>query len=461
MTDAEHYDTLIIGSGQAAGPLATAMVAAGRRTALIERAYVGGTCINYGCTPTKTMAASAEVAYIDAHSKGYGIEVKGETIDMSVVRQRKRDMVTNFRESSQKQIVAGDVDLIMGNARFTGPKTLTVALNDSGTRELTADIILIDVGGRPSAPPIAGLDGVPSLDSTTIMELDVVPDHLVILGGGYIGVEFAQMFRRFGSRVTIVERAPQLLSQEDADVAAEVTKILREDGIEVLLGCTAERVSKAGSSIQLTVKTEVGERSIEGSHLLVAIGRKPNSDELNLQSAGIETNDHGFITVDERLQTSAEAVYAAGDVTGGPPFTHIAYDDFRILRDNLLHNGTRTTTGRQVPYTVFIDPQLGRVGMTEREARKQHKNIKVAVLPMSSVARAIETDRTRGMMKAIVDADTEQIVGCAILGMEGGEIMAMIQIAMLGKVTYKELAQGIFAHPTLAEGVNSLFDSIE
>lgn len=460
MTDAEHYDTLIIGSGQAAGPLATAMVAAGRRTALIERAYVGGTCINYGCTPTKTMAASAEVANMDARSAGYGVKIQGESIDMPAIRRRKRDMVTNFRESSEKQIVAGGVDLIRGNASFTGPKHIEVRMNDGGTREFTADTILIDVGGRPSAPPIEGLDGVPSLDSTSIMELDIVPEHLVILGGGYIGVEFSQMFRRFGSKVTIVERAPQLLSQEDPDVADQVAKILQEDGIEILLGGTAQRVSQTDAGIALSVKTDKGERTVTGTHLLVAIGRKPNTDDLKLESAAIKTNDKGFITVNERLQTTAEGVYAAGDVTGGPPFTHIAYDDFRIIRDNLLHSGNRTTTGRLVPYTVFIDPQLGRVGMTENQARKQSKNVKVATIPMSSVARAIETDRTRGMIKAVVDSDTKQILGCAVLGMEGGEIMAMIEIAMMGNLPYTALAEGIFAHPTLAEGVNSLFDSI-
>jgi pyruvate/2-oxoglutarate dehydrogenase complex dihydrolipoamide dehydrogenase (E3) component len=303
---------------------------------------------------------------------------------------------------------------------------------------------------------------VPTLDSTSIMELDEVPEHLLVLGGGYVGLEFGQMFRRFGSQVTIVQRGKQLLAREDADVAEAVAEILREDGIEVLLQTDATRVEHADGAIRLTVSgAERTERTLSGSHLLVAAGRAPNTDRLDVAAAGVETDQRGYIRVNERLETNVPGIYALGDVKGGPAFTHISYDDWRIIRTNLLEGGQATTTGRLVPYTVFIDPQLGRVGLTEAEARARGRPIRVAKLPMRHVARALEVDESRGFMKAIVEADTGQILGYACLGIEGGELMNMVEIAMLGKVPYTVLKEAIFAHPTLGEALNNLFMALD
>jgi pyruvate/2-oxoglutarate dehydrogenase complex dihydrolipoamide dehydrogenase (E3) component len=302
-----------------------------------------------------------------------------------------------------------------------------------------------------------GLKDVAFLDSTSIMELDTVPEHLVVLGGGYVGLEFGQLFRRLGSRVTIVQSAMQLLMREDADVAAEVLAILKQDGIEVLLNAKAERFGRAGGQIELTVQCGREMRTLEGSHVLCAIGRMPNTDSLNVRAAGIATDEHGFIKVNGKLETTVEGVYALGDIKGGPAFTHISYDDFRILRTNLIEKGSATTENRMVPYTLYIDPQLGRVGLTEAEARARAKKVRVAKMPMSSVARALEVDETRGFMKAIVDGESERILGAAVLGIEGGEIMSMMQLAMMGGLKFTALREAVFAHPTLAEGLNNLF----
>ena len=463
MTATKHYDAIVIGAGQAGGPLSTALAQAGWRTAIIERIHVGGTCINEGCTPTKTMVASARVAYLARRAADYGVHTGPVTVDMTVVRKRKRDIVDSFRNGSQKRIESTKgVDLLMGEARFIGPKVLEVRLSNGETQQLTANAFFINAGDRPSRPAIDGLDSVPTLDSTSIMELDSVPAHLLVLGGGYVGLEFGQMFRRFGSAVTIIQRGAHLLAREDDDVAEEVARILQEDGIEVLLETKPLHVERTGEgTIQLALKTPAGERALTGSHLLLAAGRTPNSDWLNLPATGIQTDEHGFIPVNEKLETQVPGIYALGDIKGGPAFTHISYDDFRIIRTNLIEKGNVTIRDRLVPYTVFIDPQLGRVGLSESEARAQGRNIRVAKMPMNYVARALEVDEARGFMKAVVDEDTSQILGCAILGIEGGEIMAALEIAMMGKVPYTVLRDAIFAHPTLAESLNNLFSSFE
>jgi pyruvate/2-oxoglutarate dehydrogenase complex dihydrolipoamide dehydrogenase (E3) component len=446
-----QYDAIVVGAGQSGGPLSTALAQSGRRTALIEREHVGGTCINEGCTPTKTMVASARVAYLARRAADYGVTIRGEiSIDMARVRQRKRDIVDQFRSGSQRRIeTTPGVDLIFGQACFVGPRTL-----DIDGQTLTADLVFLNVGARPSRPPLPGLDDVPTLDSTSIMELDHVPEHLLVLGGGYVGLEFGQMFRRFGSQVTIVQRGPRLLAREDGDVADAVADILRADGISVLLRADALRVE---GEMDLTVRTADGERTLHGSHLLVAVGRQPNTDTLNLAATGLEVDKRGFIPTNPRLETKVSGIYALGDVKGGPAFTHISYDDWRIIRTNLLEGGQASTTGRLVPYTVFIDPQLGRIGLTEEEALASGRSIQVATMPMADVARALEVDESRGFLKAIVDADTGQVLGGAILGIEGGELMAMLEIAMLGKLPYTVLREAIFAHPTLAEAFNNLF----
>jgi pyruvate/2-oxoglutarate dehydrogenase complex dihydrolipoamide dehydrogenase (E3) component len=462
MTNPQQYDAIVIGSGQAGTPLSTALAGAGMHTALIERKHVGGTCVNEGCTPTKTMVASGRVAYLARRASDYGVQTGPISVDLVRVRQRKRDIVDSFRNGSQSRIEeTSNLDLIFGEASFSGPKTVAVRSRDGGERTISAHRIFINAGARASRPKIDGLDAVLFLDNISIMELGSLPDHLLILGGGYIGLEFGQLFRRLGSRVTVVQSAGQLLTREDPDIAEEATAILRQDGIEILLNAKATQVGKSGESIRVNIQSQNGSTTLEGSHLLVATGRVPNSDTLNLTAAGIQTNEQGFIQVNDRLETTAEGVYALGDIKGGPAFTHISYDDFRIIRSNLIENKTASTKNRQVPYTVFIDPQLGRVGLTESEARAQDRSIRVAKLPMAHVARALEVDETRGFMKAVVDAESNLILGAAILGIEGGEIMSALEIAMMGKLPYTALRDGTFAHPTLAESLNNLFMAMD
>lgn len=462
MANAERYDAIIIGSGQGGKPLAVAFAKAGWRTALIERAYIGGTCINYGCTPTKTMYNSARVAYLTRRSADYGVHAGPVSVNMREVRARKQGVVESFRDGGLKSIKSTkNLDLLEGDASFAGPDTLVVNMNEGGTRTITSDKIFINTGGRPATPEIDGLSAISYLDSTSIMELDQLPSHLLVLGGGYIGLEFGQMFRRFGSEVTIIQRGDHLLNREDADVADEVAKILREDGITVMLSSEATRVERDNGVLRLAVKTPDGERNLSGSHLLASAGRVPNTDTLNLAAAGVETDKHGFVKANDRLESNVPGIYALGDVKGGPQFTHISYDDFRIIRANMIEGGNATVDDRFVPYTVFIDPQLGRVGLSESEARSRNLKVRVAKLPMTRVARAIEMSETRGFLKVVVDADTNQILGCAMLGVEGGELMGMIEIAMMGRLPYTVLKEAIFAHPTLAESLNSLFMAMD
>jgi pyruvate/2-oxoglutarate dehydrogenase complex dihydrolipoamide dehydrogenase (E3) component len=457
----EKYDAIVVGSGQGGTPLSRALAEAGMHTALVERVHVGGTCVNEGCTPTKTMVASARVAYLARRGANYGVKTGPIEIDLKRVRERKREIVNSLRDGSQKGIErTKKLDLIFAIASFTGPKTVALRAKDGSERILSAPKIFINAGTRAGVPKIEGLDGVPFLDNVSIMELDALPEHLIVLGGGYIGLEFGQMFRRFGSRVTIVQSGEQLLAREDKDVAEEVTKILREDGIEILLNARATKASKTQGKIQLEVSSDGRTSVIEGSHLLVAVGRKPNSDTLNLGAAGVATDERGFIKVNDRLETNVEGIYALGDIKGGPAFTHISYDDFRILRANMIEKKSATIEGRLVPYTVFIDPQLGHVGMSETEARTSGRMVLVAKMPMSHVARALELDESRGFMKAIVDAKTDELLGATVLGVEGGELMAVLEMAIMGNVSCKALREGIFAHPTLAESLNNLFAAL-
>lgn len=462
MSDRTRYDAIIVGAGQAGVPLARALANAGHYTAIVEREHIGGTCVNEGCTPTKTMVASGRVAYLVKRAADYGVEVGSVSIDMKKIRERKRAIVQEWRSGNEESLKASKkLDILMGAAQFSGPKTLEVALNDGGKRELSADLIFINVGLRPSIPQIEGLDQIDYLTSTSIMELDRVPEHLAVLGGGYIGLEFAQLFRRLGSRVTILQRGGQLLPREDLDIAQALTEILREDGIDVRLNSQVKRVAKQQNAIELEVHREGKQERLVASHVLVATGRRPNSDSLRLELAGIECDDKGFIKVNDRLETSCQGVYALGDVHGGPAFTHISYDDFRIIRANLIEGKQASIKDRLLPYTVFTDPQLGRVGLSEQEARQRGYKIRVASLPMSRVARAREVDESRGLMKAVVDAESEQILGAAVLGIEGGELASALQLAMMGKLPYSALRDGVFSHPTLSEAFNNLFSAME
>ncbi|WP_446743801.1 mercuric reductase [Silvibacterium acidisoli] len=456
----EKYDAIIVGSGQGGNPLAMALARSGKRTAIVEVKHVGGTCVNEGCTPTKTMVASGRVAYLDRRSADYGVHSGEVFVNMSEVRNRKRGVVDEFRTGSEKSLEKTEhLELIRGRASFIAPKELTIALNEGGSKTITADTIVLNVGLRNAVPKVDGLRDLVDtkspliLNNESIMELDQLPEHLVVLGGGYIGIEFGQMFRRFGSRVTIINDGPKLLGREDADIVEEVKQILVEDGIELLLGTKLSSVEAAGSVLRINA----GGKTIEASHLLLAAGRVPNSDSLNCEKSGVACDERGYIKVNDQLETLVPGIYAIGDVKGGPAFTHISYDDYRVLKTNLTGDGGASIRGRMVPYTVFMDPQLGRIGITETEAREQGKKIRVAKMPMKSVARAIETGETRGVMKIVVDAESEQILGAAILGIEGGEVASMIQIAMMGGLKYTALQNGIFSHPTLSEALNNVF----
>lgn len=453
-----QFDAVIIGAGQSGGPLATTLAKAGQKVAIIERKYVGGSCINIGCTPTKTMMASARVAHVARQAARHGVYTGDVKINLAEIRERKRKIVEQFRSKAEKSLTEIEgLELIRGEASFTGQKTLAITFENGETRNISAEKIFIDVGQRPLNPPIDGLNSVPVLHEDSIMELDEVPAHLLIVGGSYIGLEFAQMFCRFGSSVTVIERGDQLLDHEDEDIASAVLDVLRSEGINVLLKAEAKHVEKRNGSIRLTFKTEKGEKTLTGTHLLIGAGRVPNTDTLNLESAGIETDDKGYIKVNERLETNIPGVYAMGDVTGNPAFTHISFDDFRILRTNLLENGQRTTKDRPVPYVVFIDPPLGRVGMTEKDALEKGWNIKVAKIPMNRVARAIESGETQGLMKAVVNADTDEILGFAMLGIDADEVMGIVEMAIMSKLLYTVLRDGVFAHPTTSEALNNLF----
>jgi pyruvate/2-oxoglutarate dehydrogenase complex dihydrolipoamide dehydrogenase (E3) component len=462
MPPPQHYDAIVIGSGQGGTPLCQALANAGLHTALIEKIHVGGTCINEGCTPTKTMVASGRVAYLARRGPDYGVHTGALRIAMKRVRKRKRDIVTSFRSGSERRIAkTKNLELLYGQASFTGPKSIVVRTPKRGELHFTADRYFLNAGCRPAVPNIPGLSDVPFLTSTSIMELAKVPAHLLVLGGGYVGLEFAQLFRRLGSQVTILQSAAQLLGREDKDVAEAVASILKEDGIQIHLNAAVEKVSRSRNRISVKFRVTRKSRKVEGTHLLVCTGRVPNSDMLNLPAAAISADARGFIRVNEKLETSAKDIFALGDIKGGPAFTHISYDDFRILRTNLLENGSASTTNRLVPYTVFIDPQLGRIGLSEAEAHAQNRTVRVAKMPMNYVARALEVDESRGFMKAIVDPSTNQILGAAVLGLEGGEIMAQLQIAMMGQLPYTTLRDAVFAHPTLAESLNNLFSKFQ
>ena len=453
-----HFDAIIIGSGQGGTPLAKRLANEGWKTALIEKSHVGGTCVNVGCTPTKTMIASAKVAYTVAKAENYGVRTSGNEIDIHTILERKNKVVNSFRGGSLKGLQETEnLQLIFGKASFSGDKKMRVELNEGGEIEISADTIFIDTGTRPSIPAIEGLDEVGYFTSTTLMEYPEVPTHLLIIGGGYIGLEFGQMYRRFGSKVTILEHGSRFLPREDEDIAEEVLKFLHEEEIEIFTNAQVNSVKGKPGNITATAMVNGKEKTLFCSHILIAAGRTPNTESLNLDAIGIETNDRGYLVVNDQLQTSAEGVYAIGDVKGGPEFTHIAYHDYLILFHNLVNGKSESINDRLVPYTMFTDPQLGRVGITEQEARGKGLQIKVAKLSMAHVARAIETGDTRGIMKAVVDAETDKILGVAILGQEGGEVMTVLQMAMVGGLIASQISEMVIAHPLYAESLNNLF----
>ena len=458
----EKYDAIVIGSGQAGTPLSKKLAESGLKTALIEKRWVGGTCVNDGCSPTKTMIASAKLAWSVANGEKLGVHVGGYTVDFHEILDRKNEVVERMRGNSEKGIKETEnLDLVYGTAVFTGPKEITITLNDGAKQVLSADKFFINVGEKPAIPEIDGIEKIDYLTSTSIMELDEIPEHLAIIGSGYIALEFGQMFRRFGSKVTILEQSERILRHEDEDIAEEIVKIFSEEDIKIITDCKVELIKKEGDNINLFLSIAEKEENISCTHVLVGAGRKPQTADLGLDIAGIEINEKGYVKVNDKLETSVEGIYALGDVKGGPAFTHIAYDDYRVIRKNIIENGNESIKDRLVPYCMFIDPQLGRVGITEQEAKESGKEILVATMPNSSVARSIETGDTRGMMKAVIDKGTGKILGASVLAEQGGEIVTILQLAMMGGITYEQLKDGVFAHPTYAESLNNLFMTLD
>ena len=458
-----NYDAIIIGSGQAGTPLAKKLAAAGLKTALLEQRYIGGTCINDGCTPTKTMIASARLAYLARQSKALGVYIGPISVDLKRVVSRKDKIVESFREGSETNLksVTG-LDIYYGEASFSAEKTIRVTSPDKKEIVMRADQIFINAGCKPSVPGIKGIDQINYLDSTSILDLKEIPGHLLIIGGSYIALEFGQMFHRFGSKVTVVEQAAQFLSREDDDVAEEMKNILEKEGLSILTGAETRRVKRnLDNRIEALLTVNGQRKSITCSHLLMAVGRTPQTELLNLHLTGVEIDENGFIKVNNKLQTNVKGIYALGDIKGGPAFTHISYNDHLVIVKNLLENKPASIKNRMVPYCMFTDPQLGRIGLTEKEAKAKGLKFKVAMIKMDRVARAIETGDTRGLMKAIVDKKTKRILGAAIIGTEGGELMTVIQMAMMGKITYPQIRDGIFAHPTYSESLNNLFMTLD
>ena len=460
----KRYDAIVIGAGQAGVPLAKKLANAGKKTVIIEKKFIGGTCVNDGCTPTKAMIASARAAYLAGRCADLGVHIGDFKVDMPRIKQRKDEIVMRSRKGGQEGLEKTEgLDLFFGEASFTGIKTITVTLNNGGTEEITADWIFIDTGAKAIIPDVEGINNIDYLTNTSILELDSVPEHLLVIGGNYIGLELGQMFERFGSKVTVLERSARLLPREDEDVASMMQQLLKEEEISIHTSAQLQNLKKddAGQVIAAIRTADGQEQQLTCSHILLAVGRSPQTKALNLQSTGVATDDKGFIKVNDKLETSVPGIYALGDVKGGPAFTHIAYNDYTIVYRNLIEGQDLNTADRPLPYCMFTDPQLGRIGISEQEARKQGLDIKVACISMKHVARAIETGETRGMMKAVVDAKTKQILGAAIIGEQGGEIMSVLQMAMEGGITYDRIRYCVFAHPLYSESLNNLFMSIE
>jgi pyruvate/2-oxoglutarate dehydrogenase complex dihydrolipoamide dehydrogenase (E3) component len=451
------YDAIIIGSGQAGNPLWDSLTDQGWTVALVEKDHLGGTCINYGCTPTKTMVASAQIAHYARNAARWGVRAGAVSVDLPQIVARKDAIVEMFRGGKESQAAGRkNLHLYRGRARFVAPHRVTVE-----EQVLEGERIFINTGTRAVIPRIDGLDTVAYLTNVSILELKDVPEHLLVLGGGYIGLEFGQMFRRFGSRVTVVHKDGQILGREDADVAVELQKGLESEGMRFILNAHTTRVAGKNGQIILSLDLPAGSQTLAGSHLLVAAGRRPNTDDLGLDKAGVATDPRGYVKVNGRLETNVPGVWALGDVKGGPAFTHISYDDYQIVYGNLLEGKDLTVEGRVVPYSVFTDPQLGRIGMTEREARRTGRKLKLGKIPMTWVARAIERDETAGLMKLVVDAETDRILGAAILATEGGELVHVLEALMLARAPYTVLKGSIYIHPTLAEGFFSLMDAVK
>ena len=460
MSQSERLEILVLGSGAGGKLLAWHMARAGRRTAVVERRWIGGSCPNINCMPSKNEIHSAKVASLVRHAAEYGAKGARVAIDMTKVRDRKRAMVDQSIAAHLRNFESSGAELIMGSGRFVAPKTLEVQLNDGGTRVLVGDRVFINVGTHAAIPGVPGLEAARPLTNIEALERDYLPPHLIVLGGGYVGLELAQAYRRFGSRVTVIEHGPQLMSREDPDVSEALQRVLTDEGIQFLVGAEIVRVQGlSGKEVALVVRTVSGEQRIEGSDVLVATGRVPNTADIGLDKAGVELDAHRFVRVNDRLETSAPDVWAIGECAGSPQFTHVSEDDFRIIRDNLA-GGTRTTHDRLVPYCMFTDPPLARVGLSEADAQRQDVDVRVARLQMSSVLRAQTTGDTQGFMKALVGARHDRILGFTMIGAEAGEVMATVQAVMLAELPYSTLRDAVLAHPTMAEGLGPLLSNV-
>jgi pyruvate/2-oxoglutarate dehydrogenase complex dihydrolipoamide dehydrogenase (E3) component len=456
----ERFDDVVLGGGEAGKYIAWELAGQGRAVVVIERGLIGGSCPNVACLPSKNVIRSAKVADLVGRASAYGIRTTSPATDAEGVRRRKREMVDGMIEIHRERFAAPGLELVLGEGRFVAPRTLEIGLAQGGVRWVAGERVFLNLGTHAAVPDIPGMAASEPLTHVGALELGHLPAHLVVLGGGYVGVELAQAFRRFGSAVTVVQRAPQLLPREDPDVAEAVRAIFEEDGIEVLLGAEPQAVEgRSGDRVRLRLRTAAGERILDGTDLLVATGRTPNTRGIGLELAGVELDERGYVTVDDRLRTTAPGVWAMGECAGSPKFTHVAFDDFRVVRDQLAGK-PRTTGGRLVPYCAFMDPELGRVGLGEEDARRLGLEVRVARLPMTSVLRARAIGETRGFMKALLEPGTDRILGFTMLGADAGEVIAVVQTAMLAGLPYTGLRDALFTHPTMAEGLNVLFANV-
>ena len=460
MSNFELFQNVVLGGGEAGKYIAWELARSGESVVVIERGLIGGSCPNIACLPSKNVIHSAKVVDLVRHASMFGLCIGPWTLDMSAVRQRKREMVDGLIAIHEARFAANGLEFILGEGRFVGPKTIEVLLPQGGTRRLEGERIFLNLGTHAAVPEIPGLAGVTPLTHVEALELGRLPAHLIVLGGGYLGLEMAQAFRRFGSRVTVVEQAPQLLPREDPDVAEAIRAIFADDSIDVVLEATIDAIDGcSGDQVRVRLRTPAGEREIDGSDLLVAAGRTPNTRGIGLESAGVALDSRGYVKVNERLETTASEVWAMGECAGSPQFTHVAYDDFRVVRDN-LSGRQRTTRDRLIPYCMFIDPELSRVGLGETEAKRRGIALRVSRLSINSVLRARTTGETRGFMKALIDARSDRILGFTMLGAGAGEVTAAIQTAMLAGLPYTGLRDAILAHPTMAEGLNVLLAGV-
>jgi pyruvate/2-oxoglutarate dehydrogenase complex dihydrolipoamide dehydrogenase (E3) component len=461
MPQSERFDVLVLGSGTAGKLTAWHMARSGQRTAAVERRWVGGACPNVACMPSKNEIRSAEVAHLARHAAEYGAITGGTfKVDMAVVRHRKREMVERQVAKHLENYRTSGADLIMGDGRFVASKTLEVTLQGGDTRTLTADKIFLNLGTHAAVPNVPGLAEAKPLTHIEALELDYLPAHLIVIGGGYAGLELSQAYRRFGSEVTVIETGPQLMSREDMDVAQEIRRMLADEGIRILLSAQIQNVAgRSGEGVSLTVRTSDGEQKLDGSDILVAAGRIPNTAGIGLENAGVTLDSRGYIRVNERLETNVSGIWALGECAGSPQFTHVSEDDFRIVRDNLA-GGNRSTRDRLVPYCMFTDPPLAHVGLSETDAARQGVAVRLAKLPVDSVLRAQATDERQGFMKVLIGENDDRILGFTMIGASAGEVMAVVQTAMLADFPYSKLANAVLAHPTMAEGLSMLLSNV-